>query len=85
MMAGDVLAHELKLRRLRHVHAAARPDLIRRDVEVQPGALDDISGRMSRLAALARPDMVLIGVSTGGPNALARLLPEVPGNIGVPC
>jgi two-component system chemotaxis response regulator CheB len=28
--------------------------------------------------------VVLIGVSTGGPNALARILPEIPGNIGVP-
>jgi two-component system chemotaxis response regulator CheB len=28
--------------------------------------------------------MVLIGVSTGGPEALARLLPAIPGDIGVP-
>ena len=52
--------------------------------EVQPAALDGISGRMSRLAAIGKPELVLIGVSTGGPNALARILPEVPGNIGVP-
>lgn len=31
-----------------------------------------------------RPDMVLIGVSTGGPNALAQLLPGIPADIGVP-
>jgi two-component system chemotaxis response regulator CheB len=31
-----------------------------------------------------KPDMVLIGVSTGGPNALARLLPGLPADIGVP-
>jgi len=48
------------------------------------GSLDEISGRMSRLAAFAKPEVVLIGVSTGGPNALARILPEIPGNIGVP-
>jgi len=52
--------------------------------EVPPAGLEEISGRMSRLAASTRPEMVLIGVSTGGPNALARLLPEIPGNIGVP-
>jgi two-component system chemotaxis response regulator CheB len=52
--------------------------------EVQPAALDEISGRMSRLTAVARPEMVLIGVSTGGPTALARVLSEIPGNIGVP-
>jgi two-component system, chemotaxis family, protein-glutamate methylesterase/glutaminase len=28
--------------------------------------------------------MVLIGVSTGGPNALARMLPMLPGSLGVP-
>ncbi len=31
-----------------------------------------------------KPDMVLIGVSTGGPNALAQLLPGLPADIGVP-
>jgi two-component system chemotaxis response regulator CheB len=31
-----------------------------------------------------KPELVLIGVSTGGPNALAQLLPELPGSIGVP-
>jgi two-component system chemotaxis response regulator CheB len=39
---------------------------------------------MNRLSNPARPDMVLIGVSTGGPAALAQLLPAIPGNIGVP-
>jgi two-component system chemotaxis response regulator CheB len=31
-----------------------------------------------------KPDMVLIGVSTGGPNALAQVLPGIPRDIGVP-
>lgn len=39
---------------------------------------------MSRIANLRRPSLVLIGVSTGGPNALAQLLPDIPENIGVP-
>jgi two-component system chemotaxis response regulator CheB len=47
-------------------------------------ALDNITGRMNHLTSTVRPEMVLIGVSTGGPNALARLLPAIPGNIGVP-
>lgn len=33
---------------------------------------------------VGRPEMVLIGVSTGGPNALARILPEIPATLGVP-
>ena len=32
----------------------------------------------------AKPEMVLIGVSTGGPNALKDLLPALPGDLGVP-
>jgi len=33
---------------------------------------------------LHKPEMILIGVSTGGPAALALLLPALPANIGVP-
>jgi two-component system chemotaxis response regulator CheB len=39
---------------------------------------------MQRLSGLAKPEMVLIGVSTGGPVALSRLLPTIPADIGVP-
>ena len=49
-----------------------------------PRPMDGIAARMSRLSASTRPEMVLIGVSTGGPSALARLLPSIPANIGVP-
>jgi len=34
--------------------------------------------------ASMKPEMVLIGVSTGGPNALGILLPALPKNLGVP-
>ena len=83
------LAHRLEIRNiLRNRPAAAGSvssgDKVSAVRELQPGTLDDISGRMNRLAAVAKPEVVLIGVSTGGPNALARILPEIPGNIGVP-
>ena len=83
------LAHRLEIRNILRsgtAASAAVPSGVKGPAvrEVHPAALDDISGRMSRLAAVAKPEMVLIGVSTGGPNALARLLPEIPGNIGVP-
>jgi two-component system chemotaxis response regulator CheB len=34
--------------------------------------------------AARRPEIVVIGVSTGGPNALAALLPAIPGDFPVP-
>lgn len=46
--------------------------------------LDDVSRRMNRLARTARPELVLIGISTGGPNALTRMLPQLPGSLSVP-
>lgn len=48
------------------------------------GSLNDVAGRMGRLVTPGKPEMVLIGVSTGGPAALTSLLPELPGNLGVP-
>jgi two-component system chemotaxis response regulator CheB len=47
--------------------------------------LSNIAGRMNRIAAVtARPDLVLIGVSTGGPKALATVLPQLPADLDVP-
>jgi len=39
---------------------------------------------MRRIAKNIRSEMVLIGISTGGPNALAEMLPKLPGDINVP-
>ncbi len=44
--------------------------------------IGEVSKRMARLAAGTKPELVLIGVSTGGPNALASLMPALPGNLG---
>jgi len=46
--------------------------------------LGGIASRMQRLSDHTKPEMILIGVSTGGPAALAQLLPAIPGDIGVP-
>lgn len=46
--------------------------------------LDEIGRRMQRLSHPGKPEMVLIGVSTGGPPALAQILPAIPRDIGVP-
>jgi two-component system chemotaxis response regulator CheB len=47
-------------------------------------SLDGIASRMQRLSNPSKPEMVLIGVSTGGPVALAQLLPAIPRDLGVP-
>ncbi len=46
-------------------------------------APDTIVDRMRRVSGISKPEMVLIGVSTGGPNALGVLLPALP-RLGVP-
>jgi two-component system, chemotaxis family, protein-glutamate methylesterase/glutaminase len=83
------LTHRLEIRKILQSKAggpaSAAPAERAPTVRESPNAnLAEISGRMSRLAAVAKPEMVLIGVSTGGPNALAKMMPEIPGNIGVP-
>jgi len=40
--------------------------------------------RPARMTPRSGPPVVLIGVSTGGPVALARLLPALPANLGAP-
>ncbi|MEK0445264.1 MAG: Chemotaxis response regulator protein-glutamate methylesterase [Verrucomicrobiota bacterium] len=40
--------------------------------------------RVTHIAPRGRVDIVVIGVSTGGPNALAKLLPSLPANFPVP-
>lgn len=37
-----------------------------------------------RSGRVANPEMILMGVSTGGPNALAQVLPSIPANLGLP-
>jgi two-component system, chemotaxis family, protein-glutamate methylesterase/glutaminase len=56
--------------------------------ESSPGAgavrLAEVSRRMTRLVRTPRPELVLIGISTGGPDALSRMLPQLPGSLAVP-
>ena len=66
--------------------AATQPDVpgpspqpVRRD-----SGLEGIATRMQRLSHPGKPELVLIGVSTGGPVALGQLLPAIPADIGVP-
>lgn len=49
-----------------------------------PNPLTGVGQRMTRISGITKPSFVLIGVSTGGPNALATLLPALPADLGVP-
>jgi two-component system chemotaxis response regulator CheB len=82
-------AHRVEVRTiLRGNSRLVRPDLAAPAPVSQRAQADrgfhDISSRMRRLSLPQRPEMVLIGVSTGGPAALAQLLPAIPRDIGVP-
>jgi two-component system chemotaxis response regulator CheB len=46
--------------------------------------LTSVPQRMARVSERQKPDLIVIGVSTGGPNALKVLLPSLPANLGVP-
>lgn len=82
------VAHRLEIRALlRGRSSAARCEIAASSAaQSSPGGngLDGVATRMQRLSKPEKPGMVLIGVSTGGPVALARLLPAIPGDIGVP-
>src|SRR5207244_9949787 len=45
---------------------------------------DDIVRRMQALQSQARIEIVAIGVSTGGPQALTEVIPYLPANLAVP-
>ncbi|MFZ5570104.1 MAG: protein-glutamate methylesterase/protein-glutamine glutaminase [Thermodesulfobacteriota bacterium] len=47
---------------------------------------DDVIQRMHRLSGRIKPksEIIVIGISTGGPNALSLMMPQIPSNIGVP-
>jgi len=78
------LAHRLEIRNILQSKPPA-PDKPPEPATPQaPSNLEDISARMARIATGQRPEMVLIGVSTGGPQTLLGILPDIPGNIGVP-
>ncbi len=57
------------------------------ETDGEPGRTsDDVVRRMSVLtgASRGRPKVVAVGVSTGGPESLAAMLPGLPGNLPVP-
>ncbi len=52
--------------------------------EATPGSAASVVQRISAMAVRAASEVLAIGISTGGPNALGQMLPNLPANIGVP-
>jgi len=51
-----------------------------------PVSSENTAGRMKKITGQlkAKSEIVAIGISTGGPNALAKMMPMLPPDIGVP-
>lgn len=52
----------------------------------KPTSTSDVIRRMSVVAQAApgKPEVVAVGISTGGPQALSRMLPQLPGDLAAP-
>jgi two-component system chemotaxis response regulator CheB len=48
------------------------------------GTTTPIHGAAATVRRQGKSEIITIGISTGGPNALARMMPMLPGDIGVP-
>ncbi|MBN2022138.1 MAG: chemotaxis response regulator protein-glutamate methylesterase [Pirellulales bacterium] len=71
--------------RTRHIRKILRAP--RGPVVVGPATKDaDVVQRMRRIAraAAGRPEVVVLGISTGGPQALTTMIPQLPGDLPVP-
>lgn len=81
------LANRLEVRTILGTRPARPPEKPAITQPVSKSATDTlagIAGRMNRLTTQRKPELLLIGVSTGGPNALNTILPRIPKDIGVP-
>jgi two-component system chemotaxis response regulator CheB len=84
------IREELGLRMRAVAHRLEVQNILRSGVAgVNPSAVAKVAANIARPAPLAastrrKPEMVVIGVSTGGPNALAAIFAALPGDVGVP-
>jgi two-component system, chemotaxis family, protein-glutamate methylesterase/glutaminase len=74
--------HQQLIPKLRALSAARRT--APRSTSTLQGAYRPRTPVMASLRGLARPEVVAIGVSTGGPEALGRLIPALPADFPLP-
>ncbi|WP_370326405.1 chemotaxis-specific protein-glutamate methyltransferase CheB [Euzebya sp.] len=70
----------------RPVDPATRRPLtpVRPRVQARAATTPATAPRPSAVRPVGRPEVVVIGVSTGGPSALASVIPQLPATFGVP-
>lgn len=81
-------------RQLRPIMAAVRarngisskgsPAFVGAQASVKSMSVDDINQRMKKITNATQPDIVAIGISTGGPRALGELIPVLPKSLKAP-
>ena len=75
---------QILLRGETSAHRAPAADKVAPIPTPAPNAAGDVAPRLNRLAGRAKPAMVLIGASTGGTEALARIIPRLPAEFNLP-
>jgi two-component system, chemotaxis family, protein-glutamate methylesterase/glutaminase len=70
-----------RIRRSKRVPVFQRPAAVQKPVSPATHPSPAVKSAVKRSGSSS---IIGIGISTGGPNALARLLPKLPGDIGVP-
>jgi two-component system chemotaxis response regulator CheB len=78
---ADELVAKVKAASLVHV-ARARPDAVPVDGEASESPL--VGATRSAPGVAERADMIVIGISTGGPQALRKVISRFPANLPVP-
>ncbi len=52
--------------------------------QIRTASTPSVSNQIPKSTRICKPSVVVIGVSTGGPQALTKLLPKIPANFPVP-